>query len=256
MGKGKYKFWVLAAILLLSFCSIFTATVTLKWSSSTGTTLNSFSSNHSPFLDDLDVLEIEEREKVVKHMWEVYTHSHRIRLPKFWKEAFEAAYEDLISDDPDLRQSAISEIAKMSIRRSIIDLDDDAPDNPHHHHHPLQSTTNSQGTNKSRIEEAKGIKKNKTFHHDFNLDWLCYLSKSYVLMEPRNEKLSINLATEVDSVNVGTVLDEKIINMVFSFSLSLHRHQQPPPPPQSPPWTSLKHEFAESYDCFGSSQMG
>lgn len=60
--------------------------------------------------------EIEEREKVVKHMWDVYTHSRRIRLPRFWQEAFEAAYEDLISDVPGVREGAVSEIAKMSMR--------------------------------------------------------------------------------------------------------------------------------------------
>lgn len=59
---------------------------------------------------------MEEREKVVKHMWDVYTNSRRIRLPKFWQEAFEAAYEDLTSDVPGVREAAITEIAKMSVR--------------------------------------------------------------------------------------------------------------------------------------------
>ncbi|KAI3910962.1 hypothetical protein MKW92_024110 [Papaver armeniacum] len=119
-GKGKYKFWALAAILLLAFWSMFTGTVTLKWSAGN---LNRFSDDllDSPIHDDLDVLEIEEREKVVKHMWDIYTHSRRIRLPRFWQEAFEAAYEDMASDVPDVRESAVSEIAKMSIRS--IDLE-------------------------------------------------------------------------------------------------------------------------------------
>lgn len=65
--------------------------------------------------------EMEEREKVVEHMWDVYTNSRRIRLPRFWQEAFEAAYEDLTSDLPGVRDSAISEIAKMSVRS--VDLD-------------------------------------------------------------------------------------------------------------------------------------
>lgn len=64
---------------------------------------------------------MEEREKVVKHMWDVYTNSRRIRLTRFWQEAFEAAYEDLTSDVPGVREAAISEIAKMSVRS--IDLD-------------------------------------------------------------------------------------------------------------------------------------
>lgn len=52
---------------------------------------------------------------MVRHMWDVYTHSKTIRLPKFWQRAFEAAYEDLISDVPSVRNAAVSEIAKMSL---------------------------------------------------------------------------------------------------------------------------------------------
>ncbi|KAH9609027.1 hypothetical protein KSS87_020644 [Heliosperma pusillum] len=118
-GKGRYKFWALAAILLLALWSMFTGTVTLRWSAGNLTRLSD--DFDMPLLDDLDVLEMEEREKVVKYMWDVYTNSRRIRLPKFWQQAFEAAYEDMTSDVAGVRESAISEIAKMSIRS--IDLD-------------------------------------------------------------------------------------------------------------------------------------
>ncbi|RHN70995.1 hypothetical protein MtrunA17_Chr3g0141491 [Medicago truncatula] len=77
--------------------------------------LNPFSDDlDSMILDDLDVLEVEEREKVVRHMWDVYTrsHSNSIGLPQFWLEAFEAAYEHLVSDVPAVRDAAVSEIAK------------------------------------------------------------------------------------------------------------------------------------------------
>ncbi|XP_052117574.1 uncharacterized protein LOC107487866 [Arachis duranensis] len=118
LGKGRYKFWALAAILLLAFWSMFTGTVSLRWSG----TLNSLSNDLDiPIHDDLDVLEMEEREKVVRHMWDVYTNSRRIRLPRFWQEAFEAAYEELTSDDAAVRDAAITEIAKMSVRS--IDFD-------------------------------------------------------------------------------------------------------------------------------------
>ncbi|KAF3440813.1 hypothetical protein FNV43_RR19099 [Rhamnella rubrinervis] len=118
-GKGRYKFWALAAILLLAFWSMLTGTVTLRWSAGN---LNRLSDDLDiPIHDDLDVLEMEEREKVVKHMWDIYTNSRRIRLPRFWQEAFEAAFEDLTSDVPGVREEAISEIAKMSVRS--IDLD-------------------------------------------------------------------------------------------------------------------------------------
>lgn len=57
---------------------------------------------------------MEEREKVVRRMLDVYSHSTNIRIPRFWSEAFQAAYEHLVSDVPGVRDSAISEIAKMS----------------------------------------------------------------------------------------------------------------------------------------------
>ncbi|KAJ0040152.1 hypothetical protein Pint_28256 [Pistacia integerrima] len=119
LGKGRYKVWALAAILLLALWSMFTGTVTLRWSAGN---LNRFIDDlDSPIHDDLDVLEMEEREKVVKHMWDVYTNNRRIRLPRFWQEAFVAAYEELSSDVAEVREAAISEIAKMSIRSIDID---------------------------------------------------------------------------------------------------------------------------------------
>ncbi|KAA8537642.1 hypothetical protein F0562_027250 [Nyssa sinensis] len=128
-----------------------TGSVTLKWSAGN---LNPISDDFDSLIhDDLDVLvrslllflsvivlvgfwcfrsdkfpwnfvllfilrwqEVEEREKAVRHMWDVYTHSSTIRLPRFWQEAFEAAYEDLTSDVPGVRNAAVSEIAKMSLR--------------------------------------------------------------------------------------------------------------------------------------------
>ncbi|KAJ6413122.1 hypothetical protein OIU84_006015 [Salix udensis] len=113
-GRGRYKFWALAAIILLAFWSMLTGTVTLRWSAGN---LNSLTDDiDTPIRDDLDVLEMEDREKAVNHMWDIYTNSRRIKLPKFWQEAFEAAYEELTSDAPDVKEAAITEIAKMSIR--------------------------------------------------------------------------------------------------------------------------------------------
>ncbi|KAI7743798.1 hypothetical protein M8C21_030377 [Ambrosia artemisiifolia] len=87
-----------------------TGTVSLRFSAGN---LNRFSHDFTPLHHDLD--EIEEREKVVEHMWDVYTNSHRIGLPQFWQRAFVAAYEDLISDVPAVREAAVREIAKMSV---------------------------------------------------------------------------------------------------------------------------------------------
>ncbi|CAL5417140.1 unnamed protein product [Camellia sinensis] len=119
MGKHHYKLWALAAILLLAFWSMLTGSVTLKWSFSD--TLNPLSNDFdSPIPDDLDTLELEEREKMVRHMWDVYTHSSSIRLPRFWLEAFQVAYEDLTTDVPSVRNATFSEIAKMSFSSAAI----------------------------------------------------------------------------------------------------------------------------------------
>ncbi|KAL0378114.1 UNVERIFIED_CONTAM: hypothetical protein Sradi_3116900 [Sesamum radiatum] len=112
-GRGRYKFWALAAILLLAFCSMLTGTVTLHWSAGNLNRLNE--EYNSPAAEDLDVLDLEEREKLVKHMWVAYTSNQHIGSGGFWQEAFVAAYEDLTSEVPEVRDSAISEIARMSI---------------------------------------------------------------------------------------------------------------------------------------------
>ncbi|KAL1541876.1 hypothetical protein AAHA92_26044 [Salvia divinorum] len=114
-GRGRYKFWVLAVILMLAFWSMLTGTVSLRWSA--GALDDSFTQDyHSPSADDLDVLDMEEREKMVRHMWDVYTNSQRMKLAGFWQEAFVAAYEDLTSEVPEVMEDAISEIARMSAR--------------------------------------------------------------------------------------------------------------------------------------------
>ncbi|CAH1437271.1 unnamed protein product [Lactuca virosa] len=119
--RGRYKFWALAAIILLAFWSMFTGTVTLRLSVGNLNRLSDDIANGPPIYDDFDVLEMEEREKVVKHMWDVYTNSRRIRLPRFWQEAFVAAYEDLTSDTPEVREAAVSEIARMSLHSIHLD---------------------------------------------------------------------------------------------------------------------------------------
>ncbi|KAL6588008.1 hypothetical protein OROMI_000986 [Orobanche minor] len=119
-GRGRYKFWALAAILLLAFWSMLTGTVTLRWSA--GDLKDRFNDDYSSHsADDLDVLDMEEREKLVKHMWNVYIHSQRVRLEGFWQEAFVAAYEDLTSEVPEVREAAIAEIATMSARYLKLD---------------------------------------------------------------------------------------------------------------------------------------
>ncbi|KAL8511189.1 hypothetical protein ACS0TY_017856 [Phlomoides rotata] len=66
-GHGQYKFWALAAILMLAFWSMLTGTVTLRWSAED---LQSQVNQDyiTPSVEDLDVLDLEEREKLVRHM--------------------------------------------------------------------------------------------------------------------------------------------------------------------------------------------
>ncbi|KAB5527868.1 hypothetical protein DKX38_021715 [Salix brachista] len=130
LGKTRYKFWVLSAILLLAFWSMFTGSITLKWS--TGDLSQHPDNLGFQAQDDVDILEVEEKKKVVWRMWNVYTHSSSgTRLSRFWERAFQAAYEALASDVTAVRDAAVSEIAKLSIS-STINLDDPFP---------VQSTT-------------------------------------------------------------------------------------------------------------------
>lgn len=128
--KTRYKFWVLSAILLLAFWSMFTGSITLKWS--TGDLSQHPDNLGFQTQDDVDILEVEEKKKLVWRMWDVYTHSSRgTRLPRFWERAFQAAFEALASDVTAVRDAAVYEIAKLSIS-STINLDDPFP---------VQSTT-------------------------------------------------------------------------------------------------------------------
>lgn len=150
--RGRYRFWAFAAIILLAFWSMLTGTATLRLSVGNLNRLSDEIGGGTPIYDDFDVLEIEEREKVVKHMWDVYTNSRRIKLPRFWQEAFVAAYEDLTSDAPEVREAAISEIAKMSLHS--IDLDPP----------PLQSTNLQESSlrqGRSSVEVGYNLKENQ-----------------------------------------------------------------------------------------------
>ncbi|XP_037478253.1 uncharacterized protein LOC119355538 isoform X1 [Triticum dicoccoides] len=117
LGKGRYKVWALAAIALLALWSMSAASVSLRWSA--GDLAAAVSGDlDAPLRDDLDSLEMEEREKLVGRMWDMYTcTSDEVRLPRFWQEAFEAAYEELAGDDMQVCDTAISEIARMSAHR-------------------------------------------------------------------------------------------------------------------------------------------
>uniref|UniRef100_A0A804MSQ7 Uncharacterized protein n=1 Tax=Zea mays TaxID=4577 RepID=A0A804MSQ7_MAIZE len=70
-GKGRYKVWALAAIALLALWSMFAASVTLRLSSVDLAT--TFGDASDPLIDELDPLEMEQREKLVRRMWDVYT---------------------------------------------------------------------------------------------------------------------------------------------------------------------------------------
>ncbi|KAF0921815.1 hypothetical protein E2562_020109 [Oryza meyeriana var. granulata] len=118
-GKSRYKVWAFAAIALLALWSMSAASVSLRWSSGRFLLATSASEDlDAPLHDDLDSLEMEEREKLVGRMWDMYTRTgDEVRLPRFWQEAFEAAYEELAGDDMQVRGAAITEIARMSAHR-------------------------------------------------------------------------------------------------------------------------------------------
>ncbi|GKE29372.1 aldehyde dehydrogenase [Tanacetum coccineum] len=82
--ESIYKFYALAAIILLAFWSMLTGTLTLNFSAGN---LNN-NNNHilSTTTHDLDLLEMEDKEKVVEHI-------------------------DVVG----VREASVSEIAKMSI---------------------------------------------------------------------------------------------------------------------------------------------
>ncbi|XP_039785715.1 uncharacterized protein LOC120652077 isoform X3 [Panicum virgatum] len=110
-GKGRYKVWALAAIALLALWSMSAASVSLRWSSS-GDLASVYRDLDVPLGDDLDSLEthvvgqeshvagqpspveMEEREKLVGRMWDMYTR---------------------ISDE--VRDAAVAEIARMSAHK-------------------------------------------------------------------------------------------------------------------------------------------
>jgi hypothetical protein len=65
---------------------------------------------------------MEEREKLVRRMWDVYTRTgDHVSLPLFWQVAFEAAYVELAGDDMQASDTAVSEIARMSIHRPDVE---------------------------------------------------------------------------------------------------------------------------------------
>ncbi|GJY50398.1 RNA-directed DNA polymerase, eukaryota [Tanacetum coccineum] len=59
--------------------------------------------------------EVEEREKMVRKFWNVYTYIKMTKLTRFWQEAFEAAYKHLATDVAGSKDATISEIARMSL---------------------------------------------------------------------------------------------------------------------------------------------
>ncbi|EPS71215.1 hypothetical protein M569_03548, partial [Genlisea aurea] len=107
---GTHKLWAFIAIISLASCSMLTASITLKWSPLD-------LKQQKDFLDaDLDLLDLEERVKMVMQMWDTYQQhaATTARLSSFWREAFGAAYQQLASDVSAVRDAAFVEIAQMS----------------------------------------------------------------------------------------------------------------------------------------------
>uniref|UniRef100_I1M8E1 Uncharacterized protein n=1 Tax=Glycine max TaxID=3847 RepID=I1M8E1_SOYBN len=104
--------WVLSFFLLFGPCSLLLSLSNGQLGTSTVTSILPLSTI------SMSWYEVEEREKVVRRMWDVYTQSKSGRgsgLPRFWSDAFHAAYDHLVSDVQSVRDAAVSEIAKISL---------------------------------------------------------------------------------------------------------------------------------------------
>uniref|UniRef100_A0A0D3D8E1 U1 small nuclear ribonucleoprotein of 70kDa N-terminal domain-containing protein n=1 Tax=Brassica oleracea var. oleracea TaxID=109376 RepID=A0A0D3D8E1_BRAOL len=269
-AKGRYKFWALAAILLLAFWSMLTGTVNLRWSAGN---ISHFTDDLVfPIHEDLDVLEMEEREKVVKHMWDVYNNGRRIRLPRFWQEAFEAAYEELTSDVPDVVEAAISEIARMSIRSVVIDP---PPVHSTVRVSNTESDFNGQRTGIDKDSETCGQRKN-----DSNIQtkqpsievgfFVCFIIRRSFIKDANNMITSeFRIPNETGPVRSyirkmqpdgpsRCLIQMLHLGVVRFFISSMHPHESAPlefqPPPEQrkcPPYTGMAQyvsHFAEPGD--------
>eukprot|EP00249_Psilotum_nudum_P013136 c24171_g1_i1 orf=945-1433(-) len=113
VGRSRYKIWVLVVIVLLALWSLLSGSARIARNWSAGYAF-SYSSPSKEQKVNVDVLEMDTREKIVSQMWEKYQRNPRLKLSSFWQDAFEAGYEELESEIPTIRQMAIAEIARLS----------------------------------------------------------------------------------------------------------------------------------------------
>ncbi|KAJ7556672.1 hypothetical protein O6H91_05G093100 [Diphasiastrum complanatum] len=126
LGKNRCKAWTLAIILFLACWSMLSASagLAMKWY---GQNPLGSGKNYEDIMNLLDPLEMEVREKIVRHAWDRYVYNPRARLGNFWYDAFEAAYEDLDTDDNATKDAAIREIARLSLLAFEVDLNTGRP---------------------------------------------------------------------------------------------------------------------------------
>lgn len=137
LGRSHYKVWVLFVILLLAFWSLLSASAWIAGKSPETGRFEDVSPGDEWQERYFDVLDLEFREKLTSHMWDKYRHSPKYKLNSFWLKAFEAAYEELDSDLPAVRQAAMAEIAKLSTQFFTVDFSAKKPND----YRPEQSLT-------------------------------------------------------------------------------------------------------------------
>lgn len=67
--------------------------------------------------------ELAERAKIVLWAWETYMNDPGKTLGRFWHNCFEAAFEELASEDQAVKKAALEEIAKLTV--NVFDVDED-----------------------------------------------------------------------------------------------------------------------------------
>lgn len=120
IGRSRYKLWVLVAILLLAFWSVLSGSA---WIAGKSSDAENFGAGWLREEEEyqFDVLDLELREKLARHMWDKYRQNPKYKLNSFWQVAFEAAFEEMDSESPAVKQAAVTEIAKLSTQFFDVD---------------------------------------------------------------------------------------------------------------------------------------
>eukprot|EP00246_Nothoceros_aenigmaticus_P007300 TRINITY_DN2099_c0_g1_i1.p2 TRINITY_DN2099_c0_g1~~TRINITY_DN2099_c0_g1_i1.p2 ORF type:complete len:188 (-),score=32.73 TRINITY_DN2099_c0_g1_i1:672-1235(-) len=68
--------------------------------------------------------ELAERANIVLWVWDAYVNDPSRKMSNFWHDAFEAAFEEMESEDQAVKNAAVEEIARLTV--NVFDLDDES----------------------------------------------------------------------------------------------------------------------------------